>query len=131
VRRLYLPREWAEDRQRRRRTHVPPEAVFEESWRVGLALLDRSGPDLPFAWVAADDEFGRVAAFRAGLRLRRLRYVLDVPCNTLIRDLGAAPAAGRRRPPWRRVDEWAAAPPASRWRKLTVGARAKGPQGGR
>src|SRR5262245_19922133 len=47
-RQLYLPREWAEDRQRRRRTHVPPEAVFEESWRVGLALLDRSGPDLPF-----------------------------------------------------------------------------------
>jgi SRSO17 transposase len=127
-RQLYLPEEWAGDRKRRRRTHVPKPVVFQESWRIGLALIDRSGPDLPFAWVAADDEFGRVAAFRAGLRQRRLRYVLDVPCNTLIRDLAEAPAEGRRWPPWRRVDEWAAAQPASRWRKLTVGAGAKGPK---
>jgi glycosyltransferase involved in cell wall biosynthesis len=42
----------------------------------GAPLLDRSGPDVPFGWVAADDEFGRVSAFRAG---RRRRYVLDVP----------------------------------------------------
>ena len=85
-RQLYLPEEWAGDRKRRRRTHVPKPVVFQESWRIGLALIDRSGPDLPFAWVAADDEFGRVAAFRAGLRQRRLRYVLDVPCNTLVRE---------------------------------------------
>jgi len=102
--------------------------VFQESWRIGLALIDRSGPDLPFAWVAADDELGRVTAFRAGRRPRRRRYVLDVPCNTSIRDLSEAPAAGRRRPPWRRVDEWAKAQPASRWRKLTVGDGAKGPK---
>jgi SRSO17 transposase len=127
-RQLYLPQEWAADRRRRRRTHVPKAVVFQESWRIGLALLDRSVADLPFAWVAADDEFGRATAFRAGLRRRRLRYVLDVPCNTSIRDLSAAPAAGRRRPPWQRVDAWAAAQPASRWRKLTVGNGAKGPQ---
>jgi SRSO17 transposase len=127
-RHLYLPREWAADRPRRRRTHVPPEVVFQESWRIGLALLDRSGPALPFGWVAADDEFGRVAAFRAGLRQRRRRYVLDVPCDTLVRDLGEAPADRRRRPPWRRVEAWAQAQPASRWRKLTVGAGAKGPK---
>jgi SRSO17 transposase len=127
-RQLYLPKEWAEDRRRRRRTHVPQAVRFQESWRIGLALIDRSRPDLPFGWVAADDELGRVTAFRAGLRLRCLRYVLDVPCNTLIRDLGEVPAEGRRRPPWRRVDAWAAAQPASRWRKLTVGDGAKGPK---
>jgi len=32
-----------------------------------------------------------------------------VPANTLIRDLGEAAAARRRRPPWRRVDAWAQA----------------------
>ncbi|HKB42727.1 MAG TPA: IS701 family transposase [Gemmataceae bacterium] len=127
-RQLYLPRAWAEDRRRRRRTHVPKGVVFQESWRIGLAPIDRSGPALPFAWVAGDDEFGRAAAFRAGLRRRRRRYVLDVPANTSIRDLDEAPAAGRRRPPWRRVDEWAQAQPASRWRKLTVGDGAKGPK---
>jgi SRSO17 transposase len=107
---------------------VPDGVTFRESWRLGLELLDRSGPDLPFGWVAGDDEFGRCAEFRAGLRHRRLRYVLDVPCNTQVRDLGEAPAEGRRRPPWRRADEWARALPPSRWRKLRLGGGSKGPR---
>jgi SRSO17 transposase len=127
-RQLYLPREWAEDARRRQATHVPAEVTFRESWRIGLQLLDRSGGDVPFGWVAGDDEFGRASAFRAGLRRRRRRYVLDVPANTLIRDLGEAPAGGRRVPPWRRVDEWAQAQPASRWRRLVLGDGAKGPK---
>ena len=127
-RQLYLPRDWAEDRRRRQATHVPKAVRFQESWRIGLELIDRSAPGLPFGWVAGDDEFGRVSAFRAELRQREFRYVLDVPANTLIRDLGEAPAAGRRRPPWRRVDEWTKAQPSSRWRKLAVGDGAKGPK---
>jgi SRSO17 transposase len=127
-RQLYLPKEWAADGQRREATHVPEEVAFQESWRVGLNLLDRSGPDLPFGWVAGDDEFGRVSAFRAQLRLRRWRYVLDVPCTTSVRDLGEAPAPGRRRPPWRRVEAWAQSQPSSRWRRIVVGPGAKGPK---
>jgi SRSO17 transposase len=128
-RRLYLPAEWAADSKRRQQCHVPKEVAFQEAWRIGLDLLDRSAPDVPFAWVAGDDEFGRASAFRAQLRRRQLRYVLDVPCNTLVRDLGEAPAPGRRRPPWRRVDAWARAQPASRWRRLALGAGAQGPKG--
>jgi SRSO17 transposase len=127
-RRLYLPQEWAQDRRRRRATHVPPEVRFEESWRIGLRLLDRSAADVPFGWVAGDGEFGRAAAFRAALRRRRWRYVLDVPANTLIRDLDEALAAGKRRPPWRRAEHWAKGQPAARWQKLTVGDGAKGPR---
>jgi SRSO17 transposase len=127
-RQLYLPEDWAADPKRRRQCHVPEGVAFQESWRIGLDLLDRSGADVPFGWVAGDDEFGRVTAFRAALRQRRWRYVLDVPAHTLIRDLDEAPAAGRRRPPWRRVDAWAKAQPASRWRKLVRGAGSKGPK---
>src|SRR5215471_6489625 len=127
-RQLYLPQEWAEGRARRRQTHVPPEVAFQESWRIGLQLLDRSGPDLPFGWVAGDDELGRCTEFRAELRRRRLQYVLDVPCNTLVRDLGEVPAPGRRVPPWRRVDEWARAQPPSRWRRLVLAGGSKGPR---
>jgi SRSO17 transposase len=127
-RRLYLPKEWAEDPLRRKKTHVPASVQFEESWRIGLDLLDRARPDLPFGWVAGDDEFGRCKAFRAELRRRRLRYVLDVPCNTLIRDLGETPREGHRRPPWRRVDAWAQAQPKSRWCKIRLGAGSKGPK---
>lgn len=126
-RQLYLPEDWAADQKRRKATHVPKGVKFQETWRIGLGLIDRLGAELPFGWVAADDEFGRVSALRAELRRRQLRYVLDVPSNTLIRDLEEAPAPGKRRPPWRRVDDWAKAQPAGRWRKVERGAGAKGP----
>src|SRR5438552_2265132 len=55
-RRLYLPREWAEDWERREKCHVPEEVCFQEGWRIALDLLDRSAPTMPFAWVVGDDE---------------------------------------------------------------------------
>ena len=91
--RLYLPEDWATDRERRRRCHVPAEVAFQEAWRIGLDLLEHARAELPGRWVAGDDEFGRCTALRAALRLRRLRYVLDVPSNTLVRDVA------ERRPP--------------------------------
>jgi SRSO17 transposase len=127
-RRLYLPEDWAQDPVRRHKTHVPETVPFQERWRIGLDLLDRSGAVLPFGWIAGDDEFGRCSAFRAELRRRRWKYVLDVPCNTQLRDLNEAAAAGHRRPPWRRVDEWAQAQPPRRWHKVHLGAGSKGPK---
>ena len=127
-RQLYLPEDWAEDAQRRRLTHVPEEVIFQEGWRIALTLVERVGQDLSFGWVAGDDEFGRASACRAQLRFRKRRYVLDVPCNTLIRDLSEVPEPGKRWPPWRRVDEWALAQPAGRWRKFETGDGAKGPK---
>jgi len=126
-RQLYLPEDWADDAARRELTPVPAAVSFQERWRIALTLLERVGHDLPFGWVAGDDEFGRASAFRAQLRLRKRRYVLDVPCNTLIRDLSETPAPGKRWPPWRRVDAWAQAQPSRRWR-CDTGAGAKGPK---
>ena len=41
-RQLYLPEEWADDDKRRQETHVPEDVTFQESWRIGLDLLERS-----------------------------------------------------------------------------------------
>jgi SRSO17 transposase len=133
-RRLYLPEDWADDPARRESCHVPPEVQFQEKWQIALDLLDRSLPGLSHGWITGDDEFGRPAEFRAALRERHERYVLDVPCNTTVRDLE------RRRPPRRkagvgrkrevpfvRADVWAASQPESRWERITVGAGEKGP----
>jgi SRSO17 transposase len=126
-RQLYLPKEWAKDKARRKKCHVPPKIQFQEKWQIALALLDRSLPDLPHGWIAADDEFGRASQFRAKLRDRKERYILDVPCNTLVRDLQKQvpprkPAGvGRKRAvPFQRVDEWAKSQPESRWERLSV-----------
>jgi SRSO17 transposase len=96
-RRLYLPEDWADDAARREKCHVPPDVKFQEKWQIALDLLDRSLPGLAHGWIVGDDELGRPAEFRAALRLRKERYVLDVPCNTLVRDLE------RRRPRRRRA----------------------------
>jgi SRSO17 transposase len=130
--RLYLPRDWAEDPQRRRRCHVPEEVAFQESWRIALDLLDRSRAELPGRWVAGDDEFGRCTELRAALRLRRLHYVLDVPSNTLVRDVSerrppVRPGGKPRLPAFERVDGWVARQPAGRWRPVKVRDGDKGP----
>jgi SRSO17 transposase len=78
-RRLYLPKEWAIDPDRRAKTHVPADVTFQESWRIAVDLLERCRQDLPHAWVTGDDELGRPAEFRGWLRRHGERYILDVP----------------------------------------------------
>jgi SRSO17 transposase len=122
---LYLPKDWAQDLKRRQKCHVPKEVKFQEKWRIGLERLQLISAELPHGWITADDEFGRVAEFRAALRQRRERYVVDVPSNTLVREVGERSAAGGKAP-FVRVDAWAAQQPASRWQKLRVRAGTKG-----
>jgi SRSO17 transposase len=128
-RHLYLPPEWAADAARRKKGHVPETVVFAEKWRLALDQWQRCRL-LPHAWVTADDEFGRVTEFRQTLRRGGERYVVDVPCNTLIRDLEAprpvGPSGRRVLPPFEQVQVWAARQPASAWKKLTVRAGEKG-----
>jgi SRSO17 transposase len=130
--RLYLDQDWAADARRRAETYVPQDVTFQEKWRLGLELLDRARADLPGGWVAGDDEFGRCSELRAALRFRRLRYVLDVPCNTLVREVGARrepsrPGGRPRLPAFARVDQWVARQPAGRWRTVKVRDGEKGP----
>jgi SRSO17 transposase len=131
--RLFLPQDRAADRPHRRKTYVPKELAFAEKWRIGLELVRTSGQELPHGWVVGDDDFGRVTEFRAALRQDQERYVLDVPCDTLVRDLSA------RRPPsrpggkplwplWERVDQWAARQPRKRWKKIRRTGGENGPR---
>jgi SRSO17 transposase len=119
--RLYLPEGWAGDAARRARCHVPEEMAFREKWRIAAELLARCRTALPHGWVTGDDEFGCPAHFRAWLRGVGERYVLDVPRDTLVRDLERRRSSRRRagrgaRPqvPYSRVDAWAALQPGSR-----------------
>ncbi len=114
--RLYLPRARAEDAKHRAKCYVPDDILFQEKWRIGLDQVDRVGPYLPHAWVAGDDELGRVTEFRAQLRLRGEQYVLDVPSNTLVREIAGEGPRGA----FERIDRWAARQPVKRWKTLTI-----------
>jgi SRSO17 transposase len=130
--RLYLPKGWAKDKQRRAQAGVPKGVRFRTRHELALQLLDEHGRQLPHAWVTGDDEMGRCGWFRAQLRQRAEPYLLAVPSNTSVRDLtaGAPPSPGRGRPPavpFQRVDRWAAAQPAAAWQTVEVRDGAKGP----
>jgi SRSO17 transposase len=133
---LYLPDDWASDGPRRTLTHVPAQVTFQEKWRLGLEQLDRVRADLPGRWVAGAAAFGRRSELRGLLRLRRLRYVLDVPCNTLVRDLTqrrppSRPGGQPRLPCFERVDQGVARQPKGRGRKVKVRDGATGPLEGK
>jgi SRSO17 transposase len=131
-RKLFLPKDWADDPLRRAACHVPNGLVYQEHWQIAVALIARC-QDVPHAWIATDSEFGRVVAFRDALNNSGERYVVEVRADTLVRDLEARRPRRRRRfgrrreVPWRRVDAWAARQPAARWQRLVIRAGEKGP----
>ena len=130
--RLYLNKEWAKDKRRRKKCRVPREIRFRTRHALALEMLAEHGTVLPHAWIAGDDEMGRSSAFRRELRGLGERYLLAVPSNTLVRDLNAEPppyAGWGRRPqvPFMRVDRWCATLPKKAWMTVDVRDAARGP----
>ena len=130
--RLYLPKEWAKSKRRRAKVGVPADVKFRTRHELALEMLDEHAAALPHAWVAGDDEMGKVPEFRGKLHARGEQYLLAVPSNTLIRDLEAEPPpysgrGPRPKSPFVRVDRWCRALPASAWTTVDVRDGAKGP----
>ncbi|MDP2858430.1 MAG: IS701 family transposase [Bacillota bacterium] len=80
---LYLPTEWLEDGERRKRAGVPGDAVFRRKWELALDMIDRA-----VAWgvsggvVVADAGYGVATGFRCQLRQRCLSYVVGIQPET-------------------------------------------------
>ena len=130
--RLFLPREWTDDKARMKKAGVPKGTKYRTRHELALEMLAQHGANLPHRWITGDDEMGRPYWFRRDLQQRGEQYLLAVPSNTLIRDLEVEPPTnrGKGRPPnrpWVRVDLWLAAQPATAWTTLDVRDGAKGP----
>lgn len=78
---LYLPEEsWHNDRERCREARIPDEVVYRPKWQIALDLLDRAlANGVRFKWLAADEAYGNVLAFRRGVAERGMAYVVEVP----------------------------------------------------
>ena len=130
--RLYLPKEWANDRKRRKKCSIPKEVRFQTRHELALAMLQEYGLLLPHRWVTGDDEMGRSTAFRQQLRALSENYLLAVPSNTKIRDLEAPlpPYQGHgapRKVPFQRVDKWIDTLSDQDWTRIDVRDGEKGP----
>jgi SRSO17 transposase len=96
--RLYLPREWAEDSERRLVAQVPAEVAFQEKWRIALAQIEYMlAQGLPRAPVVADAGYGDITEFREGITALGLSYALGVKGETTVWPPGKEPLAPRRR----------------------------------
>lgn len=118
-RRLYLPEDWAKDRERRAEAHVPKEVKFRKGWQLAYEMVQTRGPALPHKWVLGDDAYGRITELRDRLNSDGEPHILEVPHNTIVRKNGAGKP--------RTVSSIAASIPKKRWTSVRTRDGEKGP----
>jgi SRSO17 transposase len=86
-RELYMPADsWCADYERRAEAGVPESLTFATRPQQVQAMIDRTvAAGVPFAWLAADEEFGQNPGLRAYLEEQRIAYCMAVPKTTDIR----------------------------------------------
>ena len=97
--RLYLPKAWAEDGERRRKAKVPDEIGFATKPQIALEQIRWAcEAGLPRGVVLMDAGYGADAKLRQGVTALGLAYVAGVLSDTLVFAPGHPPAAGHTRP---------------------------------
>jgi SRSO17 transposase len=117
-RELYIPQEWAEDRERRSEAGIPESLEFATKPELARRMIGRARDSgAAAAWVAADEVYGHDSKLRRFLEGRQMAYVLAVASDQRL---------------WQadfmqhRVDAMARNLPASRWKRLSAGFGSKG-----
>src|SRR5919198_954256 len=82
---LYLPEDWCEDQQRRRKAKIPEEVAFKTKPQLGVELVERAlGWDVPRAPVLGDHAYGENTSLRDRLHESGCEYVLSVGPKTKV-----------------------------------------------
>jgi len=80
--RLYLPKDWIDDKKRRKKCGIPDDVVFktkvELAWEMILHAKDNG---VPFGWIGIDCFYGRDSWLRNQIDREDMIYIADVPCN--------------------------------------------------
>jgi SRSO17 transposase len=77
--RLYLPEEWCDDRERRRKAKIPESVCFHTKPQLAGSLVEQAaGWQVPQAPILADCAYGDDSAFRTKLHALELEYVFAV-----------------------------------------------------
>jgi SRSO17 transposase len=82
---LYLPQEWCEDKERRRKAKIPEDVEFETKPALGVKLAVRAaGWKVRKAPVLGDQAYGDNTELRDKLHAGGLQYVLSVSPETTV-----------------------------------------------
>ncbi len=78
-------RSWCADAERRAEANVPEDLAFKTRPQQVQAMIDRTvEAGVPFAWFAADEEFGQNHKLRRHLEEQQIAYCMAVPKNTTV-----------------------------------------------
>ena len=81
-RELYLPRLWAEDRDRRREAGVPESVRFRTKPQLAKLMLERAlESGVPFAWFTGDEVYGSDRKLRLWLERQGIPHVMAIKSN--------------------------------------------------
>jgi SRSO17 transposase len=81
---LYLPKSWAEDRDRCREAKIPDDIGYRPKWEIALdQVAYASGNGIRFSWVTFDEDYGHVPMFWHCLDALGQRGIGEVPRNFL------------------------------------------------
>jgi SRSO17 transposase len=96
--RLYLPKEWSEDKDRRRKVEVPEQIEFQTKPEIAMdqirAMVEAN---VARGVVLADAGYGINTEFRQGLTELKLQYVVGVQSSTTVWEPGKQPLPAKPR----------------------------------
>jgi len=96
--RLYLPKEWAEDAERRDKTEVPQEVRFQTKPEIALNQIRAAvAAKMERGIVLADAAYGINTEFRDGLTALKLQYVVGVQSTMTVWEPGRQPLPAKPR----------------------------------
>lgn len=114
---LYLPQSWVQDPERLAVAGVPADIEFATKPALALRMIgDALDAGATASWVTGDEVYGNDPTLRAGLRHRRIGYVLAVSCDHRIPTNGGPV----------RADSVARGLPPQCWQRLSAGVGSKG-----
>jgi SRSO17 transposase len=118
-RELYIPKKWAQDRERCRAAGIGDDVQFATKPQLAKTMIGRAvKAGVPFKWVTGDEAYGGNPDLRDWLETEEIPYVLAVACNAMIETKAGA----------RRADELAGLVPAGAWERLSCADGSKGPR---
>lgn len=79
---VYLPESWINDPVRRKRAHIPEDAVFRTKWQIAADQVDACLADgIRFSWITCDEEYTSVPEFIYRMDRSGQRVIGEVRSN--------------------------------------------------
>ena len=138
--RLYLPKEWTEDRKRCRTAGIPDDVEFKTKSELALDMVRHArSQGIRFAWVGVDGGYGKEPLFLIALDDDGEQFVADVHKDQGIyledpkpyipqrqSSKGKTPSRRTTDVPRITVEKWAANQPEDAWQRITTRDSTKG-----